>query len=54
MIRHENDPKFHPDAPLIKENKLTKENPVKQNFDLETPGWLDRPLQAVTPPLPEK
>jgi hypothetical protein len=27
---------------------------VKQNFDLESPGRLDRPLQAVRPPLPEK
>jgi hypothetical protein len=26
---------------------------VKQNFDLEDPGRLDRPLQAVRPPLPE-
>jgi hypothetical protein len=51
--QHENDPKFHLDAPLIKANKLTKENPVKQNFDLEDPGRLDRPLQAVRPPLPE-
>jgi hypothetical protein len=45
--------KFHPDAPLIKANKLTEENLAKQNFDLETPGRLDRPLQAVRPPLPE-
>jgi hypothetical protein len=26
---------------------------VKQNFDLEGPGRLDRPLQAVRPPLLE-
>jgi hypothetical protein len=51
--RHENDPKFHPDAPLIKANKLTEENLAKQNFDLEGPGRLYRPLQAVRPPLPE-
>jgi hypothetical protein len=51
---HENDLKFHPDAPLIKANKLTVEDLVKQNFDLEDPGRLDRPLQAVRPPLPEK
>jgi hypothetical protein len=45
--------KFHPDAPLIKANKLTEENPAKQNFDIETPGRLDRPLQAVRLPPPE-
>jgi hypothetical protein len=39
---------------MIKANKLTEENPTKQNFDLETPGRLDCPLQAVRPPLPEK
>jgi hypothetical protein len=39
---------------MIKANKLTEENLAKQNFDLETPGRLDRPLQAVRPPLPEK
>jgi hypothetical protein len=26
---------------------------VKQNFDLEDSGWLDRPLEAVRPRLPE-
>jgi hypothetical protein len=31
----------------------SEENPAKQNFDLEDPGQLDRPLQAVRPPLPE-
>jgi hypothetical protein len=40
---HENDPKFHPDAPLIKANKLTEENPAKQNFDLETPRVVRPP-----------
>jgi hypothetical protein len=34
-------------------NKLIEENPAKQNFDLEGPGRLDYPLQAVRPPLPE-
>jgi hypothetical protein len=42
--RHGNDPKFHPDAPLIKANKLTEENMAKQNFDQEGPELLDRPL----------
>jgi hypothetical protein len=53
MKQHENDPKFHKDTPLIKANKLTVENLAKQNFDLESPGWLGRPLQAVRPPVPE-
>jgi hypothetical protein len=38
---------------VIRANKLTEENPAKQNFDLEGPVRLDRPLQAVKPPLPE-
>jgi hypothetical protein len=38
---------------MIKANKLTEKNPAKQKFDLESPGRLDRPLQAVRPPLPE-
>jgi hypothetical protein len=37
--------KIHPDAPLIKANKLKEETPAKQNFDLETP-------RAVRPPPP--
>jgi hypothetical protein len=37
----------------MKANKLTEEIPAKQNIDLEGPGRLDRPLQAVRPPLPE-
>jgi hypothetical protein len=45
--------KFHLDVPLIKANKHIEENPAKQNFDLETLGRLDRPLQAVRPTPPE-
>jgi hypothetical protein len=36
--QHENDPRFHLNAPLIKANKLTEENLAKQNLHLEGPG----------------
>jgi hypothetical protein len=51
--QHENDPRFHLNAPLIKANKLTEENPAKSNSSSGRPRAIRLPPQAVRPPLPE-
>jgi hypothetical protein len=54
--QHENDPRFHLNAPLIKANKLTEENPAKSKprpgrtrAVRPPPRRLDRPFQKTYP-----
>jgi hypothetical protein len=54
--QQENDPRFHLNAPLIKANKLTEENPAKSKPRPERPRAvrppprrLDRPFQKTYP-----
>jgi hypothetical protein len=50
---HENDPRFHQNAPLIKANELTEENPAKPKPSPGTPRAVRPPHQVVRLPLPE-
>jgi hypothetical protein len=51
--QHENDPKFHLNAPLIKANILIEKNPAKSKPRPGRPRAVRPPSQAVRPPLTE-